>query len=82
MRSLLLSFFCIFIRFFCFIIEFISGFTIDLDSTLNFDLRAFGLDFASNFTFGTNFNFTNCLEIGVNLLLAANLRFRSSFEVD
>ena len=82
LRSSLLSFCCIFIRFFCFIIEFISGFTINLDSTLSFDLRAFGLDFAFNFSFGTNFNFTNCLKIGVNLLLAANLRLRSSLEVD
>ena len=49
---------------------------------MGFDLRALGLDFASNFNFGTNFSFTNCLEIGVNLLLAANLRLRSSFEVD
>ena len=57
----------------CFIVEFISGFTVNLDSTLSFDFRAFSLEFASNFTFGTNFNLTNCLEIGVNLLLALNL---------
>ena len=68
------------ITFCCFIVEIISGFTVNLDSTLRFDF-AFSLDFASNFEFGTNFSLTNCLEIGVNLLLAANLRLRSSLEV-
>ena len=68
------------VTFCCFIVEIISCFTVNLDSTLRFYF-AFSLDFASNFEFGTNFSLTNCLEIGVNLLLAANLRLRSSFEV-
>jgi hypothetical protein len=77
------TFFCcfgLFITFCCFIVEFISGFSINLDSTFNFEF-AFCFDFASNFEFGTNFSLTNCLEISVNLLLTLNLSLRSSFEV-
>jgi hypothetical protein len=72
--------FGIFITFCCFVVEFIAGFTINLDSTFSFDFTV-NLEFASNFTFGTNFNLTNSLEIGVNLLLATNLSLWSSFEV-